>query len=154
MPKSDNWIIAQWQRNGSPVFVRMAAAYRGMGQVPGYAHKVAVAINLRDPEQSGLPRDGEHQELEAAELAICGQLEAGNESLCVLAITGCGTRDLIFYTRDPVKAQQKIKVAQSIVKTHTFEASVEPDDAWQLYGFFDQLVTDPALPDTETSASA
>jgi hypothetical protein len=124
------------------------------GQAPGYAHKVVVALDLRDPEPSGLPRNGEHEELEAAELAICRQLEAENESVCVLAITGCGTRELIFYTKDPAKAQQRIEAAQSIVATHKVEASIEPDSVWQLYGFFDQLVTDPVSPERGTSASA
>jgi hypothetical protein len=146
MSNSNDWILAQWQRNGYPSVIRMATAYRGMGSVPGYEHKVIVVVELRDPEPSGMPQSREYDDLEKAELAICGQLEAGNDSLCVLAITGSGTRDLIFYTRNAKEAQQRIEAARTLVTTHTFNAVVEPDKHWELYGYFDQLVGKPKSP--------
>jgi hypothetical protein len=151
MSNPNDWILARWQRNGYPTVIRMATAYRGMGSIPGYEHKVIVVVELRDPQPSGMPQTSEYDDLEKAELAICGQLEAGNDSLCVLAITGCGTRDLIFYTRDAQEAQQRIETARTLVTTHTFNAGVEPDKDWELYAYFDRLVGKPPSPASDNA---
>lgn len=143
MSNPNDWILAQWQRNGYPTVIRMATAYRGMGSIPGYEHKVIVVVELRNPQPSGMPQTSEYDDLEKAELEICGHLEAGNDSLCVLAITGCGTRDLIFYTRNAQEAQQRIEAARTLVTTQTFNAGIEPDKDWELYGYFDPLVGKP-----------
>lgn len=140
VPKPNDWILARMQRNGFPLNVRMANAYRGLGGVPGYDHKVIVVIPLNNPAPSGLPYDNEFDDLKATELAICGQLEVDNESLCVLAITGCGTRDLIFYTRDPESTQMKINAAQTIVTSHKFDTAIQPDLNWELFGAFDKAI--------------
>lgn len=154
MSNPNDWILAKWQRNGYPSVIRMATAYRGMGSVPGYEHKVIVVVELRDPQPSGMPQTSEYDDLEKVEFAICGQLEAGNDSLCVLAITGCGTRDLFFYTRNAEQAEQRIESARALVTTHTFNAAVEPDKDWELYGYFDQLIGQSRSSETNTSASA
>lgn len=140
LPKPNDWILARLQRNGFPLNVRMANAYRGLGSVPGYDHKVIVVIPLNNPAPSGLPFDNEFDDLSATELAICNQLEIDNESLCVLAITGCGTRDLIFYTRNPGATQMKIDAAQAIVTGHKFDAAIQPDRNWELFDIFDKTI--------------
>lgn len=140
VPKPNDWILARMQRNGFPLNVRIANAYRGLGGVPSYRHKVIVVIPLNNPAPSGLPYDSEFDDLKATELAICGQLEVENETLCVLAITGCGTRDLIFYTRNPESAQMKINAAQAVATGHKFDAAIQPDLNWELFGAFDKAI--------------
>jgi hypothetical protein len=152
MTKPDDWLLARWQRNGFPVNVRMADAYRDLGCVPGYEHKIIIVVPLRDPEPSGLPKDSEFDDLTAVEMTVCGLLEADNESLCVLAITGCGTRDLIFYTRNPKQAKKKIETAKATITTHKIDAAVQPDKNWELYGFFSKAIAASTPPETETSA--
>jgi hypothetical protein len=154
MSNPNDWILAKWQRNGYPTIIRMATAYRGMSSVPCYEHKVIVVVELRDPQPSGMPQMSEYDDLEKVEFAICAQLEAGNDSLCVLAITGCGTRDLIFYTRNAEQAKQRIEAARTLVATHTFNAVVEPDKDWELYGYFDQLIGQSGASEIKTSVSA
>ena len=154
MSNPNDWILAKWQRNGYPTVIRMATAYRGMGSVPGYEHKVIVVVELRDPQPSGMLQTSEYDDLAKAELGICGELEAGNDSLSVLAITGCGTRDLIFYTRNAKQAKRRIKAARALVTTHTFNAVVEPDKDWELYRYFDRLIGQPGPSETKTSTSA
>jgi hypothetical protein len=140
------------QRNGFPLNVRMANAYRGLGSVPGYEHKIIIVIPLRDPEPSGLPCDSEFDDLKAVELSLCSLLEADNESLCVLAITGCGTRDLIFYTRNPKQASKKIDNAKKTITSHKIDAAIQPDRNWELYGFFCNTISSVTPQETETSA--
>ena len=152
MSDPNDWLLAKWQRNRYPSIIRMASVYRSLGSVPGYEYKIIVVVELRDPHPSGMPQSSEYDDLEKAELAICSQLEAGNDSLCVLVITGCGTRDLIFYTRDAQQARQRIEAARALVTTHTFNAAVEPDKDWELYSYFDQLVGEPGSKETRPSA--
>ena len=63
VPRPNDWILARMQRNGFPLNVRMANAYRGLGGVPGYAHKVIVVIPLNKAAPSGLPYDDEFDDL-------------------------------------------------------------------------------------------
>jgi hypothetical protein len=149
MSRPDDWLIARWQRNGFPTLVRMATAYRDLGHVPGYEHKIVVVMTLRSPQPSGMPGKDEHEALNAAELSICNMLEAENESLCVLAITGCGTRDLIFYTRSPNQAQTAIAKAKALIASHEIDAAVEPDKEWELYGFFNRALAASPAPTTQ-----
>ena len=144
MTKPDDWILARWERNGFPMTIRMAAAYRGLGAIPGYEHKVIVVVTLRDPKPSGQPADGEYDDLKMVELSICRMLEAENEALCVLAITGCGTRDLIFYTRDPEATKERLDRARTAVTSHSFDAAIEPDADWELFGYFDKALAKSA----------
>jgi len=152
MAKPDDWLLARMQRNGFPLNVRMATAYRGLGQLPAYEHKIIVVVPLRDPQPSGLPKDSEFDDLKAVELSICEVLEAENESLCVLAITGCGTRDLIFYTRDHKQALKKIESARATITTHKIDVAIQPDRDWELYGFFSKSIAESKPPETKTSA--
>ncbi|HTW62570.1 MAG TPA: DUF695 domain-containing protein [Terracidiphilus sp.] len=149
MTKPDDWLIAKWQRNGFPLTVRMATAYREMGRVPGYEHKIIVVIPLNNPQPSGMPQGDEFDALKAVELSICNLLEAENESLCVLAITGCGTRDLIFYTRNPEQAREMIARAQESIVSHKIDAAIEPDRWWELYGFFNKSIGATLQPETK-----
>jgi hypothetical protein len=146
-----DWLIARWERKGLPVIIRMAIAYRHRGPIPGYGHKIVIVIKSRHPQSNGMPPGTEVDDLERAELAVRGQLEAGNHSLCVLAITGCGTRDLIFYTRNPEEAEQRIQAARSLVVSHEFEAEIQPDHEWELYGYFDKLVANLGSQEKDSS---
>ena len=151
-PKPDDWLLARMQRNGFPLNVRMANAYRDLGSVPGYKHKIIIVVPLRDPQPSGLPEDSEFDELKAVEISLCGVLEAENESLCVLAITGCGTRDLIFYTRNPKQARKKIETVKAIITSHKIDVAIQLDRDWELYGFFSKAIASSRSAETKTSA--
>lgn len=138
--KSDDWLIAQLQRNVYPLLVRMATAYRELGHVPGYEHKIVEVIPLQNPPPSGMPQGEEFDALKEVELSVCSMLEAENESLKVLAITGCGTRDLIFYTRNPDQARTKIKEARKLISSHKIDVAIEPDKNWEFYRFFNKSI--------------
>ena len=151
-PKPDDWCLARMQRNGFPLNVRMANAYRDLGRVPGYEHKIIIVVPLNDPQPSGLPEVSEFDELKAVEVSLCGVLEVENESLCVLAITGCGTRDLIFYTRNPKQARKKIETIKAIITSHRIDAAIQPDKDWELYGFFSKAIAASRSAEAKTSA--
>lgn len=136
MRNEGEWVLASWERAGFPVSIRMATAFWEHGSVPGYDHRVTVGIELRDPNASGQPGPEEWDDLEAAELDVCKSLEAGNESLCVLVITGNGLRDIMFYVRDPEEAKVRVNRLVDVVNTHKLQVAIEPESNWRIYRFF------------------
>jgi hypothetical protein len=136
MEKADGWILGKWQRAGFPVVVRIAKAYGGFGGVHGYGHRVIVAVELREPTSSGLPSGTEYDDLNAFEQRISLLLEADNESLAALVVTGNGLRDIFFYTKEPEKVAQKLKNARPSLTSHSFQFDIQAEPDWQTYEFF------------------
>jgi len=98
MTNQDQWLLARGERDGFPMIVRMAAAYRGMGPLPGYDHHIVVGANLRTPTSAGFPSTEEGKDLQRFEENLSAAIEVDKESLFVLVITNRGIRDFIFYT--------------------------------------------------------
>lgn len=139
----DQWILARGERDGFPMLVRMAAAYRGLGGIEGYDHHLIVGTNLREPTPDGFPSSAEGDDLEHFELNLCRALEADDESRCVLVITNQGIRDFIFYTRDPLGVKAKIDAALEKLNGFVFNIAIEPDKDWEIYRAFDSCLAPP-----------
>ena len=57
-PKPDDWTLGQGERDGFPMIIRMANAYKDLAPLPGYDHHVIISVHLL-PEsrpKSGFPR--------------------------------------------------------------------------------------------------
>jgi hypothetical protein len=134
--KPDDWLLAQGQRDGFPMIVRMANAYTGLAPLPAYDHHVIVSVHLRDPQPNGFPSSEEGDDLQALELGLSQLLEIDNDSLCVLVITNNGLRDFIFYTRKLEGVKQRIEDAKTLFSGFTVEVTIEPDKDWNIYQHF------------------
>lgn len=143
MSNSDKWLLAQGERDGFPMLVRMAAAYRGLGGVFGYDHHVIVGATLRSPSPAGFPSSEESDDLQQFEANLSAALEVESESICVLVITNQGIRDFIFYTRNPDGARAKLDAALPGLKGFRFEVAIEPDQQWDIYRAFDNWLASP-----------
>lgn len=143
---SDDWLLARGERDGFPMIVRMAAAFRGLGGIPGYDHHVIVSVTLRAPTSAGFPSSEEGDDLERFEQNLCSALEPEKESVCVLVITNHGIRDFIFYTKNPRGAERKLDGAIPSLKGFAFEVSIEPDVNWDVYCSFDNWLAAPSKP--------
>lgn len=143
MPNQDAWLLARGERDGFPMMVRMAAAYRGLGGLPGFEHHVIVGAALRSPTPAGFPSAEEGDDLQQFELNLVAALEVDRESVCVLVITNHGLRDFIFYTRDPRGAMKNLEAAAPKLKGFAFEVAVEPDEHWEIYRAFDNWLAPP-----------
>jgi len=146
MTNQDQWLLARGERDGFPMIVRMAAAYRGMGPLPGYDHHIIVGAKLRAPTSAGFPSTEEGDDLQRFEENLSTALEIDNESQCVLVITNHGIRDFIFYTRDPNGAKGKLDAALPGLKGFEFSIAIEPDEQWGIYQAFDNLLAPPSKP--------
>jgi len=135
-PRPDDWTLSRGERDGFPMIVRIANAYRGLAPVPGYDHHVIVSVHLRNPRPNGFPSSEEADDLKALEINICRLLESGNESLCVLVVTNNGLRDLIFYTRNVESVKQRTEDAKSVFFGFKSEFWIEPDERWEIYQHF------------------
>jgi Family of unknown function (DUF695) len=136
----DDWSLAQGERDGFPMIVRMANAYRGLAPLPGYDHHVIISIQLRNPRPNGFPSSEEGDDLQALEENLCRVLETGNDTLCVLVVTNNGLRDLIFYTRNVESVQQRTEEAKSVYSGFEIEFWIEPDEGWDVYRHFSKWI--------------
>jgi hypothetical protein len=135
-PKPADWLLAQGERDGFPMIVRMASAYAGLAPVPGYDHHIILSVQYPHRRPNGLPSGEDMDVLESIETQLCGLLEAGNESHCVLVITNNGLRDFILYTRDVEGAQRRLETAGKLFQGFVTELAIEPDARWEIYQTF------------------
>ena len=135
-PKPDDWVLGRGERDGLPMIVRMASAYRGLAPIPAYDHHAIVSIHLRNPQPNGFPSPEEGDDLAALEMNVCRLLEIDNESLCVLVVTNNGLRDLIFYTRNVESVKQRTEDAKALYQGFVVEFWIEPDEDWGIYKHF------------------
>jgi hypothetical protein len=146
MANQDNWLLARGERDGFPMIIRMATAYRGMGPLHGHDHHIIISAKLRSPTPAGFPSQEEGDDLQRFEENLCSAIEKDDNSISVLVITNSGLRDFIFYTRDPNGAKEKIDAAISELKGFEFSIAIEPDKSWEIYRAFDNMLTPPSKP--------
>jgi hypothetical protein len=134
--KPDDWTLGQGERDGFPMIVRMANAYKDLAPLQGYDHHVIVSVHLRNPRPNGFPSSEEADDLTALELNVCRLLEADNDSLCSLVITNNGLRDFIFYSRNVDAVRKKLEDNPSVLKGFVSEIAIEPARDWEIYRTF------------------
>jgi hypothetical protein len=140
VPNPADWLLAQGERDGFPMIVRMAAAWTRLAPVPGFDHHVIVSVRYPHPRANGLPSSEDTDVLESIENQLCGLLEADHESHCVLVITNNGLRDFIFYTRAVEGVQRKLETAGRLFQGFPVELVIEPDDQWEIYDAFSRML--------------
>jgi hypothetical protein len=150
--KPDSWSLAQGERDGFPMIVRMANAYRDLAPIPGYDHHLIISVHLRNPRPNGFPSSEEGDDLTALELSICRLLEADNDSLCVLVVTNNGLRDFIFYTRNVESATQRTEDFLATGTGFVVEFLIKCDEGWEIYQHFSRWLKSPIPSQTTISA--
>ena len=148
----DSWSLAQGERDGFPMIVRIANAYRGLAPLPEYNHHLIVSVHLRNPRPNGFPSSEEGDDLQALEENLGRLLETGNDSLSVLVVTNNGLRDFIFYTRNVEGMKQRTEEAVPIFKGFEVELSIEPDAEWRIYQHFANWIKPSDAPRIRPSA--
>lgn len=144
--------MGQGVREGFPMFVRMANAFRELAPIPTYDHHLVISVRLRNPRPDGFPSPVEGEDLATLEMKVCGILEAGNDSICVLVVTNNGLRDFIFYTRDVAGAKRKTEEVLAVSNGYVAEFWIGPDEKWEVYQQCCHFLK-PAQPlETRTSA--
>lgn len=146
MADKDQWLLARGERDGFPMMVRMATAYRSIGALAGYDHHIIVGASLRSATPLGFPSIGEGDDLQRFEMNLSAALETDKESLCVLVLTNNGMRDFIFYTRNPMGAKEKLDAALPGLRGFEFSVAIEPDADWEIYQAFDKMLSPPSKP--------
>lgn len=138
--KPADWTIAQGERDGFPMIVRIGNAFSGLAPVPGYDHHIIVSVHFRQRRPNGFPSSEEADDLTALELNLCGILEADNESHCVLVITNNGLRDFIFYTRNVDAMRKKLDENTPVFRGFEVEIAIEPAREWEIYKAFSRML--------------
>jgi len=135
-PRESAWTVKQGHFNGKPIFMRRNDSANALAGHTEYRFRVGVAIPLLKPNEDGLPSSEEMDQLNAIEDALQTRMEAGQDSLQVLAITTGGMREFVFCTRAPERARESIEQVRMSSAPHELQSYVEEDPKWELFKQF------------------
>ena len=133
LPLDGPWLVAEGKHGAMPMFVRTNTAYRDCKSVPGYEHRVGIAVPLVQAEANGLPGTAELALLSDIEEMLCDSLQEQAESLLVAVITTSGMREFVFYTRAPHRVEQRIADLREHITSHEIQLTIQPDETWRVY---------------------
>jgi hypothetical protein len=137
-PTESKWSLLTGEDSGQPLVVRRNDSASDLLGSPAYRTRVGIALPFARPTETGLPDNDEAAELYQIEDAICDRMGADELALLVLTITGGNVKELVFYTRDPKKAQLAIDAVRTRVTSHEIQNYVEDDPEWDVYREFVQ----------------
>jgi hypothetical protein len=132
-PRESKWSAIQGSHGGKPMFLRRNDSAAQLAGHPDYKYRVGVALPLRAPNEHGLPSNDELNSLGLFEDSLASRLEAGEQSILVLAITTAGMREYVFYTRDPASADAILESLRAETSSHEIQRYITEDPKWQLY---------------------
>ncbi len=131
-----NWAVGEADNDGRPMFVRINAGAESFAAHPELPYRFGVTIPLVEPDERGLPQAPEMAVLNEIEDALTGVLEPAADGFLVLAITTCGTREFVFYIREPQCATSAVAAAEACCQGHQVQHYVESDPQWSVYRQF------------------
>lgn len=134
---ADEWATGQGTIGGRPAILLLRTGLRPLAGHPLYDRRLTVSLAFGAVGPGGMPADGD--EFQAASDAgdrIAEVLEAGQQSLHALTITGDGRRDLHFYTADPDGAGDRLAGLRAEGLGFAVGAQVEWDSYWGFYRMF------------------
>ena len=134
---ADEWATAHGTIGGTPAILLLRTALRPFAGHPLYDRRLTVSLPFTSVGPEGMPDDDE--EFAAAGEAgdrVAEVLEAGQQSLHALTITGDGRRDLHFYTADPDGALDRLAGLRAEGLGFPVGAEVEWDTYWGFYRMF------------------
>jgi len=135
-PTESTWSLLTGEDNGQPLVVRRNDSASDLLGSSTYRTRIGIAMPFKRPTAHGMPEKDESEELYRIEDAICQRMGADELALLVLTITGGNVKELVFYTRDPKKAQLAIDAVRRQVTSHLVQNYVEDDPEWDLYREF------------------
>lgn len=134
---ADEWATGHGTFRGKPTILLIRTGLRPFAGHPLYDRRLTVSIPFTSVGPEGMPDDDD--EFAAAGEAgdrIAEVLEAGQQSLHALTITGDGRRDVIFYTADPDGAVDRLAGLRAEGLGFPVGAAVEWDTYWGFYRVF------------------
>ena len=134
---ADEWGTGQGTIGGNPAILLLRTGLRPFAGHPLYDRRLTVSLAFESVGPEGMPSDSD--EFAAAGEAgdrIAEALEAGQQSLHALTITGSGRRDVIFYTADPDAALDRLAALRAEGLGFPVDAEVEWDSYWGLFRAF------------------
>ena len=135
-PKESQWSLLTAQDGDQPLVIRRNDSASELIGSPHYRTRVGVASPFTRPTENGMPEREESDQLYEIEDTLRTRLESDELALLVVTITGGNVKELVFYARDPEKAQLAIDAVRSEVTSHELQNYLEDDPDWVVYREF------------------
>jgi hypothetical protein len=130
------WTVAHGESEGRPLFLRLNTGAAAVARHATLAHRVGIAVLLREPDASGLPSAHEATVLERIEGAIEGSFRVGHEAVLAIVLTTAGMREFVLYSAAPQNMQAAVAVAQARFPEYQIQSYMQPDTEWDGYAAF------------------
>lgn len=137
LPPADEWATGTGTMGDQPVILLLRTGLRAVAGHPLYDRRLTVTFPFESAGPNGMPEDDDEfaAACEAGD-AVAEALEAGQQSLHALTLTGRGERQVTFYTADPGAALDRLAAVRAEGLGRPFDAEVEWDSYWGMYRSF------------------
>ena len=130
------WTVASGENDGQPLFVRLNTGAAAVAGHATLAHRVGIAVPLREPDAAGLPTATEAAILTQIEDAIEGAFRVGHETILAVVLTTGGMREFVLYSAAPQSVQASVAAVQAQFPKYQIQSYTQPDTEWDGYAAF------------------
>jgi len=125
--------------DGLPYIIRHNAALAPIAGKAFHSERVTVTLHFQTTGENGMPTSKEDlAEVEQIEEIIVDKLQKAGESILAVVVTGGGTRDVTFMSRDSQGAAARFQeLIPQLQSRGGIEFSVEDDPDWSFYRQFE-----------------
>ncbi len=132
---SGPWAILHGKQGDSVMIIRVNTGAQAIAGHPRFDHRAGFATRCATTtaNPTGLPSVEENAELQEVEERLDEALRGDREALMVLAITGGGVKEWVFYTADPESTKRRALEFVKTVTSHKLQFYIKPDPGWEAY---------------------
>lgn len=137
LPPADEWATGTGTMDDQPVILLIRTGLRAVAGHPLFDRRLTVTFPFAAVGPNGMPEDDDEfaAACDAGD-AVAEALEAGQQSLHALTLTGRGERQVTFYTADPGAALDRLAAVRAEGLGRPCDAEVEWDSYWGMYRSF------------------
>ena len=139
VPVEETWSVFRGRNDDKDIVLRLNTGYVGKIMSATHPYQVGVTTGLRTPTENGTPSAEENAELQAIEDLIESRFGKNKNLLFVAAICTGDTKELIYYTNDPVHVYPALEKVRDDISTHEVRTIMQLDEGWSVYRHFAEM---------------
>lgn len=128
----DKWMIKQGQKDGLQLFVRIRNSKPNRINTNDYPHLIGISWEYKPRDESGLPDSSVLNEMGRLE-ELLDKIESNNVAYLMAIITGNGTREWLWYSRDASEMMSQVNEALASQQPFPIKFIREDDPTWSAY---------------------
>lgn len=136
LPAEDRWDVAEGERDGQPMLVRVNASARKFAGHPEMPVRLGIAIPFLQPDERGFPSKDDLAVLNQIEDQLVASVNGSGRGRLTLVITTGGMREFLSYVRTSEDANEVAQHLRSLTTSHEVQDYSEADPKWTAFRHF------------------